>query len=214
MFDAVKHTSNYTPDWSTIPETIYHNCTIWSDIPETMYVNVGNGNVLVTFSNDCDSQSSVISEVNRALTAASLNDYLEAYALNSNKIGIRLSYGGEHIETFTISAGSPDALITLGWDTGTYPQNMMVFVFQDTDTLITDGLANGDTLCVYSVPFDIKEMVMIYAYLGLLIADPTYQHNFTNPYEEPNPQYQQFQFLAIRYEQMKEKRVNNIKLLN
>ncbi len=84
----------------------------------------------------------------------------------------------------------------------------------DGYTIETDGLADGDTFDIYGMPNDIKMMVLIYTYLGLLKVDPTYQHNFTNPFEEATPQYQQYEFLLNELYSMVELRKSSIRLVN
>lgn len=83
----------------------------------------------------------------------------------------------------------------------------------DGYTLISDGVLDTDTYEIYGVPYDIQEMIWIYTYLGILIADPTYQHNFTNPFEEPSPQYGQFEWLAGRFNTLLDQRKNTLQLL-
>ena len=84
----------------------------------------------------------------------------------------------------------------------------------DGYTMVTDGLLAGDTFEIYGMPDDIKEMIKIYTYLGLLFVDPTYQHNFTNPFEDPNPLYTQWEWLAGRFALLVDQRKNTMQLLN
>ena len=107
-------------------------------------------------------------------------------------------------DTFRITASSYS-------DTGT--DKISTFTL-DGSSLVTDTLLQDDTYNIYAIPHDVQEMIKIYTYLGILIADPTYQHNFTNPYDEPNPQYQQFEWLAARFMNLQEQRKNTIQLLN
>jgi len=81
-------------------------------------------------------------------------------------------------------------------------------------TMVADGLLADDTFDIYGMPDDIKEMIKIYTYLGLLIVDPTYQHNFTNPFEDPNPLFSQWEWLAGRFALFVEPRRNTMQLLN
>lgn len=81
-------------------------------------------------------------------------------------------------------------------------------------TLVSDGVLNTDTYEIYSVPYDIKEMIWLHAFLGILVADPTYQYNFTNPFEEPAPQYAQFEWLAGRFNSLLAQRKQALQLLN
>jgi hypothetical protein len=50
--------------------------------------------------------------------------------------------------------------------------------------------------------------------LGLLFVDPTYQHNFTNPFEDPNPLFTQWEWLTGRFALLVEQRKNTMQLLN
>ena len=81
-------------------------------------------------------------------------------------------------------------------------------------TMVTDGVQVGDSFQIYGMPSDIKEMIKIYTYLGILIVDPTYQHNFTNPYEDPNPLFNQFEWLAGRFAMLLDQRRATMQLLN
>lgn len=81
-------------------------------------------------------------------------------------------------------------------------------------TLLSDGVVVGDTYEIYSIPHDIQEMIKIYTYLGILVADPTYQHSFTNPFEEPNPLFPQFEWLSLRYQKLSNQRQSTMQLLN
>lgn len=81
-------------------------------------------------------------------------------------------------------------------------------------TMVTDGLLADDTFEIYAMPDDIKEMIKIYTYLGILQVDPTYQHNFTNPFEDPNPLFTQWEWLAGRFALLVDQRKNTMQLLN
>lgn len=127
--------------------------------------------------------------------------------------GVNGLYNGKLIK-FTSGALITDTYrITSSTYSDLTPDKISTFTLSGSE-LVTDGLLQDDTYDVYAIPHDVQEMIKIYTYLGILVADPTYQHNFTNPYDEPNPQYTQFEWLASRFMNLQEQRKNTIQLLN
>jgi hypothetical protein len=98
--------------------------------------------------------------------------------------------------------------------TSTYESGATKFTFTSDTALITDGLEEDATFNIYCVPKDIQELIKIYAYLGILINDPTYQHNLENPFDEPHPLYEQFAWLKGRFNEIIVQRTTTIQLIN
>jgi len=98
--------------------------------------------------------------------------------------------------------------------TSTHLDGLTTFNVLDGYTMVADGIVSTDTFEVYVIPHDIQEMVLIYTYLGLLIVDPTYQHNLENPFDEPNPLFRQWEWLAGRFNVLLEQRRSTIQLVN
>lgn len=153
-----------------------------------------------------DNDGYVISE-GSADSDATIETQFTAVALPEQ--GFDGKYNGKLIK-FTSGALISD---TYRINSSSYSENVTTFTLVGSE-LVTDGLLENDTYEVYSIPHDVQEMIKIYTYLGILLADPTYQHNFTNPFEEPNPQYMQIEHLTARYFILLDQRKNTIQLLN
>jgi hypothetical protein len=90
----------------------------WSATSQTFSINVSNaGDDLVTLDSACASVADVVTEVNSQLSTAGVSG-VEAYA-SGNYVAIRTTAAGA-TQSFVLSAGSPNALTTLGWTAGTY----------------------------------------------------------------------------------------------
>ena len=94
----------------------------WASTPQSFTINVnGTGAKTVTLNTDCETQVQVINEINSSFTTAvpSAVTGVEAYNAGSGRVGIRTLSTGV-LQTFTLGAGAPNALPTLGMTAGTY----------------------------------------------------------------------------------------------
>ena len=90
----------------------------WSGTSQKFSINVNGGGLTeVTLDSACVSVAEVVTEVNSQLSTAGVTG-AEAYA-STNYVGIRTTATGAD-KTIVLSAGSPNALTTLGWTAGTY----------------------------------------------------------------------------------------------
>lgn len=93
--------------------------TGWTGTPESFFVDYnGGGATEVTLDTDTANQGATVTEIDASLTTAGLAASLEAYT-TGNFVGIRSVASTSGI-TFVLSAGSTDALGSLGWTVGSY----------------------------------------------------------------------------------------------
>lgn len=97
--------------------------------------------------------------------------------------------------------------------TNTFATGTNTYVVMAGNTIQTDGVLATDTYDIFAVPHNTRELVCIYTYMGMLIGDPTYQHNLTNPFEEANPMFTQIEMLRDRFFQLLRPNDSNIKLI-
>jgi len=133
-------------------------------------------------------------------------------AITFDAVTVANIYDGKLLKiTSGNAADSVYRILTSSVDT---PSGQTTLTVLSGYTMLADGVVATDTFEIFVIPHDIQEMISIYAYLGILTADPTYQHNFENPFEDPNPQYAQFQWLAIRFNDLLQQRQSSIQLIN
>jgi hypothetical protein len=92
----------------------------WTLTPQSFTISInGSGTQTITLDADCTTLTAVVTLINTKLVAAfGAGVKVEAF-LSGNNVGLRtLSTGA--IQTFTLGAGAPNALATLGMTAGTY----------------------------------------------------------------------------------------------
>lgn len=91
----------------------------WTATPQDFNVDYNSGGVTnVLLDTTTANQSLTVTEIDNSLATAGLGSDLEAYT-TGNFVGIR-SIASTSGETFILTAGTTDALVTLGWTVGTY----------------------------------------------------------------------------------------------
>lgn len=91
----------------------------WATTNQNFVINVNSGgDVTVTLNTNCANISAIVTAINSAFTTAGVTG-VEAYNAYNGRVGIRTTVSGA-AQTFTLSAGSPNALTTLGIANGVY----------------------------------------------------------------------------------------------
>ncbi len=144
-----------------------------------------------------------------------IEDILDITSVAETSIQVTLTstdgqYNGKLIEVLDGTAvGNTYRIITSTHSGGTTTLNLATGT-----TAVTDGLADTDTIRIYGVPADIKEMVFLHCFLGMLNLDPTYQHNLTYAPEEPSMNLDRIQWMFERFEELVSYRETRFTLIN